>query len=278
MTSAAERPGGPLRLDAELVRRGLARSRGHAHDLVDAGRVLVAGRPATKASQQVDAATAVHLVGDEPVWASRAAAKLGAALDAWEPRGLLVAGRRCLDVGASTGGFTQMLLHHGAAHVVSLDVGHHQLAPSVASDPRVEERSGRSVRGLGAADLGGPGDLVVADLSFISLTLVLADLAGLVAADGDVVVLVKPQFEVGRARLGRRGVVSDPHDRRAALLAVSAAAQDAGLFPYGVLLSPVPGGAGNVEYLMWLRSDGSARMGADALAETVRAITSKGPA
>ena len=267
-----------MRLDAELVRRGLARSRGHAHDLVAARRVTVAGRPAAKASQQVDADTPLDLTGEEPVWVSRAAVKLEAALAAWEPRGLVVTGRRCLDVGASTGGFTQVLLHHGASHVVALDVGHHQLSRAVAADPRVEERSGRTVRGLTAADVGGPADLIVADLSFISLTVVMAELAGLVAGTGDVVALVKPQFEVGRARLGRRGVVTDPRDRRAAVLAVASAGEAAGLFAHAVLASPLHGTEGNVEYLMWMRPDGSAKMGSDTLTELVRALTTKGPA
>ena len=149
-----------------------------------------------------------------------------------------MAGRRCVDVGASTGGFTQVLLAHGATRVVAVDVGHGQLVPEVADDPRVAERSGTTVRGLTADDLGGPADLVVADLSFISLTLVLGDLAGLLAAEGDLVVLVKPQFEVGRGRLNRQGVVTDPKDRTRALEQVVDAVGDHGLHVHGIRDQP----------------------------------------
>ena len=172
------------------MRRGLARSRGEARDLVLAGAVTVAGEPAPKPSHPVDDTDelVVSVVG--PRWVGRAAHKLVAALDTWGPDGLAVEGRRCVDVGASTGGFTQVLLAKGAATVVAVDVGRGQLAPAVAADPRVVERSGTTVRGLPAEDIGGLADLVVADLSFISLTLVMRDLAGLLAPDADLVVLV----------------------------------------------------------------------------------------
>ena len=183
---------------------------------------------AAKASQPVLDGVPIQLDSTAPAWVSRAAEKLVAALAAFGPQGLTVAGRTAVDAGASTGGFTQVLLHSGARSVVALDVGHGQLAATVAADPRVTERSGCTVRGLRPEDLGGPVDLLVADLSFISLTLVLADLTGLVHPGGDLVVLVKPQFEVGRTRLGKSGVIRRPADRRHALRAVAAAAAAGG--------------------------------------------------
>ncbi len=286
MTSAADpgRPGsGPQRwdaqrLDTELVRRSLARSRGHARELLDAGRVRVDGAVTTKPSHRVAPDADVEVEGSGPVWVGRAAGKLLAALDAWGPRGLRVAGRRCVDVGASTGGFTQVLLEHGAAHVVALDVGRGQLAAPLSEDSRVEERSGQTVRGLTAAEIGGRADLVVADLSFISLTLVMSDLAALVDPGGDVVVLVKPQFEVGRARLGKHGVVTAAGDRLAAVMAVAASARAEGLHVHAVAGSPVRGAEGNAEYLLWLRPEASGRMGVDALADAAGTLTARGDA
>jgi 23S rRNA (cytidine1920-2'-O)/16S rRNA (cytidine1409-2'-O)-methyltransferase len=257
------------------VRRGLARSRGEARELVTAGLVTVAGRPASKPSHPVEVDDALAVTSDGPRWVGRAAHKLVAALAAWGPVGLTVTGRRCVDVGASTGGFTQVLLAHGAARVVAVDVGHGQLVPEVATDPRVDERSGTTVRGLTADDLGGPADLVVADLSFISLTLVMGDLAGLLAAQGDLVVLVKPQFEVGRGRLNRQGVVTDDRDRARALEGVVAAVGEHGLHVHGILTSPISGTTGNTEYLLWARSVPSDTMSEDRVRDVVRATTSQ---
>ncbi|HET7305844.1 MAG TPA: TlyA family RNA methyltransferase [Segeticoccus sp.] len=239
------------RLDLELVRRGLARSRGEARELLRAGAVTVDGRTETKAARGTTERARVRVDRTEQgQWVGRAAYKLVAALDRFgiEPRG-----RRCVDVGASTGGFTQVLLDRGAAHVVAVDVGHGQLATQVAADERVDERSGTNVRDLRAADVGGPADLVVVDLSFISLRLVLTRLAELTAPDGDLVVLVKPQFEVGRERLGKGGVVRAPGDRRAAVAGVAAAAAESRLHVVDGCPSPVAGGSGNREYLLWIR-------------------------
>jgi 23S rRNA (cytidine1920-2'-O)/16S rRNA (cytidine1409-2'-O)-methyltransferase len=244
---------------------------------VDAGAVTVGGAPATKPSRDVSAQDEIVVEPDAPRWVGRGAHKLVAALDEWGPAGLTVAGRRCVDVGASTGGFTQVLLARGAAAVVAVDVGHGQLVPEIAADPRVVERSGTTVRGLTPADVDGPADLVVADLSFISLTVVLADLAGLMAPHGDLVLLVKPQFEVGRARLGRSGVVSDATDREAAVLAVAAAVVEQGLHVHGIRPSPVAGATGNAEYLLWARSEPSATMSPDLLRDVVRAATTEAP-
>lgn len=255
------------------MRRGLARSRADARALVGDGLVRVVGEVARKPSQPVDADTHVTVDDAGPRWVGRGALKLLAALDTWGPQGLTADGRRCIDVGASTGGFTQVLLRRGAARVVAVDVGHGQLVPELAADPRVEDRPGTTVRGLHAEDVGGPADLVVADLSFISLTLVTADLARLTAPDGDLVVLVKPQFEVGRERLARDGVVTDPRGRADALAGVVAALRGAGLHVHGLERSPVTGTTGNVEYLLWARSVPSDRMSEDDVRAAVRALT-----
>ncbi len=242
------------RLDAELVRRGLARSREQAAELVAAGRVEVRGNPARKPAAMVDPAEPVRLlagaVGDE--YASRGGHKLAGALAAFVPRGLVVAGRRCLDAGASTGGFTDVLLRHGAAEVVAVDVGYGQLAWALRTDPRVRVLDRTNVRDLTPDAIGGPAQLTVADLSFISLRLVLPALVASTEPDGDLVPMVKPQFEVGRDRI-ERGVVRDPALRAEAVLGVAGAASRLGLGVAGVVASPLPGPAGNVEFFLWLR-------------------------
>ena len=255
--------------------RGLARSRGEARDLVADGVVTVGGHPATKPSRPVSDDDVVAVTTTGPRWVGRAAHKLVAALEAWGPEGLRVEGRRCVDVGASTGGFTQVLLAGGAASVVAVDVGHGQLAPEVAGDPRVLERSGTTIRGLTAVDLGGPADVVVTDLSFISLTLVLGDLAGLLGPGGDLVALVKPQFEVGRGRLNGQGVVTSDRDRTDAVLRVVAAVAAAGLHVHGIRPSPISGSAGNAEYLLWARSDPSDTMSEHRVRDLVRHLTTE---
>jgi 23S rRNA (cytidine1920-2'-O)/16S rRNA (cytidine1409-2'-O)-methyltransferase len=261
------------RLDVELVRRGLARSRGHARSLVDAGDVSVCGSLATKASTPVADRDTIEVREAGPRWVSRAAYKLVGAFEVFGPQGLTVSGRRCLDVGASTGGFTQVLLHHGAAQVVALDVGHGQLVPTLADDPRVEDRSRTTIRGVLPDTLGGPFDLVVADLSFISLTLVLETLRGLVRDDGDVVVLVKPQFEVGRTRLGKGGIVRAQGDRAWAITEVARVALDAGLHPRALAASPIDGSEGNAEYLLWLTPRAEESMGWEAVVRTADQVS-----
>jgi 23S rRNA (cytidine1920-2'-O)/16S rRNA (cytidine1409-2'-O)-methyltransferase len=238
------------RLDAELVRRGLARSREQAGELVAAGLVAVAGQQAAKPATQVarDAPITVADPG-EPRYASRGGRKLAGALAAFGD--LSVAGRQALDAGASTGGFTDVLLRAGAAHVVAADVGYGQLAWSLRTDPRVTVMDRVNVRALGPVT--PVPDLVVADLSFISLTLVLPALVATATPDADFVLLVKPQFEVGRDRVGAGGVVRDTTDRSAAVRRVCAAAGRLGLGVLGVTASPLPGPAGNVEYFVWLR-------------------------
>jgi 23S rRNA (cytidine1920-2'-O)/16S rRNA (cytidine1409-2'-O)-methyltransferase len=258
-----------LRLDTELVRRGLARSREQAADLISAGRVAVAGQTAAKPASQVatDAAITVSQDAAEPGYVSRGGHKLAGALRAFP--GLVVAGRRCLDAGASTGGFTDVLLRAGAAHVVAVDVGYGQLAWSLRTDQRVTVLERVNVRNLTPEQVAPPPALVVADLSFISLTLALPALARCAAADADLLVMVKPQFEVGKDRVGR-GVVVDPALRAEAVSAVAAAAFDLGLGVLGVTASPLPGPEGNVEYFLWLRS-GAPRLADDALQQAVSA-------
>lgn len=250
------------RLDTELVERGLARSRTQAQALVRDGRVLVDGALVTRASARVSRSQEVSLGGSAEEsrtgWITRGrvgrgAVKLEHAIDSWAADGLRVRGRRCLDVGASTGGFTQVLLEHGAAHVVALDVGHDQLDPRVAADPRVSDLPGTNIREASVSTVGGPFDVAVVDVSFISVRHVLPVLPALLADGADVVLLVKPQFEVGRQRLGQDGVVRSPALRHEVLTKVLTAARAAGLRPGAVLRSPVTGGRGNVEYLLWAR-------------------------
>jgi 23S rRNA (cytidine1920-2'-O)/16S rRNA (cytidine1409-2'-O)-methyltransferase len=211
------------RLDAELVRRGLARSREHASELVAAGRVKVAGTVATKPATGVGADAAILVDTsevDDPGYASRGAHKLIGALEAFS--GVQVKGRRCLDAGASTGGFTDVLLRNDAAGVIAVDVGYGQLVWALQTDERVTVMDRTNVRTLTLEAIGGePVDLVVSDLSFISLTLVMPALLAVVKPDGDLVLMVKPQFEVGKERLGKGGVVRDPDLRADAVRGVA---------------------------------------------------------
>jgi 23S rRNA (cytidine1920-2'-O)/16S rRNA (cytidine1409-2'-O)-methyltransferase len=242
------------RLDSELVRRGLARSREHAADLIHAGRVEVRGSVAAKPAAMVDPADPVlvrQTAGED--YASRGGHKLAGALGAFGPAGLRVAGRRCLDAGAATGGFTDVLLRHGAAEVVAVDVGYGQLAWGLRNDARVRVLERTNVRSLAPEAVGGPVQLTVADLSFISLRLVLPALAGCTAPEGDLLPMVKPQFEVGRDLVGAGGVVRDPRLRARAVLDVAYAGAALGLGVAGVVASPLPGPSGNVEFFLWLR-------------------------
>ncbi|MEV5830846.1 TlyA family RNA methyltransferase [Spirillospora sp. NPDC052242] len=258
------------RLDAELVRRGLARSREHATELIGDGRVRVGGQRAAKAATQVEtgAAIVVDEAGGGPEYVSRGGHKLAGALAAFP--GLAVAGRRCLDAGASTGGFTDVLLRAGAAHVFAVDVGYGQIAWSLRTDDRVTVLERVNIRDLEPGMLGDgpPPDLVVGDLSFISLKLVLDPVRRCVAPDADYAVMVKPQFEVGKDRVGAGGVVRDPELRADAVRGVAAHAATLGLGVRGVTASPLPGPSGNVEYFLWLRA-GAPALDEDALAKAV---------
>ncbi|MGH3415714.1 MAG: TlyA family RNA methyltransferase [Actinocrinis sp.] len=246
------------RLDAELVRRGLARSREQAVELIAAGRVTVGGQAAGKAATQVETSAAIvvtRATDGEENYASRGAHKLAGALAAFGPRGLTVQGRRCLDAGASTGGFTDVLLRAGAREVVAVDVGYGQLIWRLQNDPRVLVVDRTNVRDLTLEQIGGAAaELVVGDLSFISLTLVLPALVRCAAPDGDFALMVKPQFEVGREKLGSGGVVRDSALHAEAVRTVTEAAWKLGLGVQGVTASPLPGPSGNVEYFVWLRA------------------------
>lgn len=265
-----------VRLDAELVRRGLARSRQRAADLIAAGRVAVDGRVARRPAQPVGTHTVLDVRGDDRTeYVSRAAHKLVGALvgvEALAPGAVTVAGRRCLDAGASTGGFTQVLLERGAAHVVAVDVGHDQMADVVRDDPRVTALEGVNVRGLTPESVGGPVDLVVADLSFISLTVALPALLGAATPDADLLVMVKPQFEVGRSRLPSSGVVTSPALREEAVTQVALAASRLGGVVRAVVPSPLPGPSGNHEYFLWLRPGGEVADDAAVVAAVREAV------
>ncbi|MEE4546221.1 TlyA family RNA methyltransferase [Streptomyces sp. V4-01] len=245
------------RLDAELVRRNLARSREHASQLIAAGRVTVGGATATKAATQVETSAAVVVARDdaESDYVSRGGHKLAGALAAFLPRGLVVEGRRALDAGASTGGFTDVLLRGGATEVVAVDVGYGQLAWSLQSDDRVIVKDRTNVRELTLDAIDGrPAEVIVGDLSFIPLGLVLPALVRCAAPDADLVLMVKPQFEVGRERLGSGGVVRSSALRAESVLKVAEQAAELGLGVLGVTASPLPGPSGNVEYFLWLRA------------------------
>lgn len=266
------------RLDTELVRRGLARSREHAAQLIQAGRVTVQGRAAAKPATQVDTAAAIVVkeAAEGPDYVSRGAHKLVGALEAFGPLGLTVRGRRCLDAGASTGGFTDVLLRNGAAHVLAVDVGYGQLAWSLRTDERVTVMERVNVRDLTPELVGEPPGLVVGDLSFISLRLVLPALHACAAPEADFVLLVKPQFEVGKGNVGQGGVVRDPGLRARAVLDVAEAAQGLGMAVRGVTASPLPGPSGNVEYLIWLAKGPDVRSIPDVPAAVERAVA-EGP-
>jgi 23S rRNA (cytidine1920-2'-O)/16S rRNA (cytidine1409-2'-O)-methyltransferase len=265
------------RLDAELVRRKLARSREQAAELIEAGRVSVGGQRAAKAATRVETSAAIVVAAPpegEREYASRGGHKLAGALEAFGPAGLRVQGRRCLDAGASTGGFTDVLLRAGARQVVAVDVGYGQLVWELQNDPRVVVVDRTNVRELTLGQIGDePVELVVGDLSFISLTLVLPALVRCAVPEADFALMVKPQFEVGRERLGSGGVVRDPELHAESVRTVAAAAAELGLGVLGVTASPLPGPSGNVEYFLWLRH------GAPALRdEELRRAVAEGPA
>ncbi|WP_066043234.1 TlyA family RNA methyltransferase [Herbiconiux solani] len=244
------------RLDAAVAARGLARSRTHAARLIANGYVRVDGTPVVKASFPVGDEQSVTVDGVDR-YVSRGAHKLIAALDAFP---VPVDGRLALDAGASTGGFTQVLLERGAARVIAADVGHGQLDPIIGRDPRVVEVEGFNLRFAtpetlaGASGVDQPVDLVVADLSFISLGLVLEPLISVATPEADFVLLIKPQFEVGRTGV-REGIVRDKDLRADAVANVLWAAYDLGLPTAGLIPSPIAGGAGNLEYLVWFNRD-----------------------
>jgi len=267
------------RLDAELVRRRLARSREHASTLISEGKVSVRGMVATKPATGVEAdAPIVVRSEDDPGWASRGAHKLLGALEAFKPHGLSVTGKRCLDAGASTGGFTDVLLRNGASTVIAADVGRGLLDWRLRTDERVVVLDKTNVRSLTPEQIGGEVDLVVGDLSFISLKLVLPALVSCLKPGADLVPMVKPQFEVGKDRLGSGGVVRDPELRAEVVLDVLTEAAKLGLSVHGVVASPLPGPSGNVEYFVWLRqSAGESTVETADVDQLVRTAVREGP-
>jgi len=247
------------RADVELVVRGLATSRTQAQRLISQGDVTLDGRVLDRSSTPVPPTGVLEVEAGEG-YVSRAALKLAGALDALAATpstGPVVAGRRVLDAGASTGGFTDVVLRRGAAHVVAVDVGSGQLDPRIRGDARVTAVEHTNVRRLDPARVGAPADLLVADLSFISLRLVLGPLVACLAPHADGLVLIKPQFEVGRERLGSGGIVTSPRAHADAIVGVLGAAAAVGLTARAVLPSPIEGTHGNREFVAWLqRRDG----------------------
>ena len=237
------------RLDTELVRRQLVSGRREATELIDAGRILVNGAIASKAAHLVDPADAVVVSGPPARFVSRGGEKLDAALEAC---GIDVTGRRVLDAGASTGGFTDCVLQRGATHVVALDVGHGQLHPKIRDDERVTVMERFNVRDMTIDDIGGEVDVVVADLSFISLTLVVPALIGVCRPGSELVLLVKPQFEVGRRDVSKgKGIISDPELHQAACDGVRESCENAGATVNQIISSPITGAEGNKEFLLY---------------------------
>ncbi len=250
------------RLDAELVHRNLARSREQAQEFITAGRVRLNGNIASKSATQVDNESSIVVVEGDlgPDYVSRGAHKLTGALDAFRVE---VTGRWALDAGASTGGFCDVLLRRGVAGVIAVDVGYGQLAWPIRSDDRVVIMERTNVRELSTDMLAFTPDLVVADLSFISLATVLPALSAVAAPDADLLLMVKPQFEVGKERVGSGGVVRDPGLRSLAVRRIADVALDLGLGTAGVVASPLPGPSGNVEYFLHLRQGAPALQDAD---------------
>jgi 23S rRNA (cytidine1920-2'-O)/16S rRNA (cytidine1409-2'-O)-methyltransferase len=243
--------------------------------LIGAGKVSIDGLPARKPGTAVDVTAALTVAADaERSWVSRGAHKLIGALDAF---GIPVTGRRCLDAGASTGGFTEVLLDRGAAEVVAADVGYGQLAWSLRCDPRVIVVERTNARDLAPEAIGGPVDLVVADLSFISLATVLPALIGCAWPSADIVPMVKPQFEVGKGQVGAGGVVHDPGLRAGAVLTVARRARELGWHAVGVTASPLPGPSGNVEYFLRLRAQTERPLLDEGLVAAVQRAVEEGP-
>ena len=267
-----------IRVDAELVRRNLAPSRQHARELIAAGRVLLDGEAVRKAARQMDPAQPLLVVESEREdYVSRGAWKLIGALDLLGEDGPAVEGVRCLDAGASTGGFTDVLLRRGAAHVVAVDVGYGQIAWRLREDPRVTVVERTNVRTLDPALVAPAPGLVVGDLSFISLTLVIPALVRAADPRADFLLLVKPQFEVGKGRLGSGGVVRDTSLHAWAMRKVADCAAANGLSVAGAAPSPLPGPAGNVEYFLYMRA-GDADSSCANVDAAIEQAVAQGPA
>ena len=264
------------RLDAELVRRKIARSRDQARQLITAGQVYVGGFKATKAATGVTGDVSIRVEGDVDDYASRGAHKLLGALEAFEPRGLSLRGKKILDAGASTGGFTDVCLRHGAAEVVAADVGYGQLVWRLQNDDRVTVLDRTNIRYITPEAVGGMCDMMVGDLSFISLTLCLPPILGCLRDGAELLPMVKPQFEVGKDRLGHGGGVSSPALRAEVTRDIALFAQEQGAGLHGVVASPLPGPSGNVEYFLWLVK-GAEPLGEEDVSRLVEEAVKEGP-
>lgn len=249
------------RLDAELVRRGLVRSRELAAELISSKLVLVSGIPATKAATQVDAQTSITLKDEGEKYVSRGGFKLNGALEHF-PK-IEISGKNILDAGASTGGFTDVLLRRGAKKIYAVDVGYGQMAWELQTNPKVKVLDRVNIRNISPQIIDEPVDVVVADLSFISLKLVLQALISVAKSEADFLLMVKPQFEVGKENLGAGGVVRENALRKAAVLDVANHAFSLGLGCLGVVASDLPGPSGNVEYFLWLKENAPALLEVD---------------
>jgi 23S rRNA (cytidine1920-2'-O)/16S rRNA (cytidine1409-2'-O)-methyltransferase len=238
------------RLDQLVAERGLAPSRERARALILAGAVTVDGRPVTKAGAPIDPAATIALIGSDHPYVGRGGVKLAHALDTFH---VDVRGREALDIGASTGGFTDVLLQRGAVRVVALDVGHGQLDWGIRTDPRVVVIEHFNARRLTAAQLPGLVDVVVIDVSFISLRQILPVVPSLLRPDADIIALLKPQFEAGRGEVSK-GIIRDPAVHARVLDEVTVSAGEVGLTRVGVTSSPITGQKGNVEFLIHLRA------------------------
>ena len=249
------------RLDAELVRRGLVKSREQASELISKKLVLVSGIPASKAATQVDAQTSITLKDGGDKFASRGGIKLNGALEHFSK--IEIAGKAVLDAGASTGGFTDVLLRRGANKIYAVDVGYGQMAWELQNNPKVRVLDRTNIRNISPQIIDKPVDVVVADLSFISLKLALSALKSVAKNEADFLLMVKPQFEVGKENLGAGGVVRDNSLRKAAVLDVAKYAHSISLGCLGVVASELPGPSGNVEYFLWLKENAPAILEVD---------------
>jgi 23S rRNA (cytidine1920-2'-O)/16S rRNA (cytidine1409-2'-O)-methyltransferase len=249
------------RLDAELVRRGLVRSRELAAELIANRSVLVSGIPATKAATQVDAQTSITLKDKGDKYVSRGGFKLNGALEHFPT--IEISGKCILDAGASTGGFTDVLLRRGAEKIFAVDVGYGQMAWELQSNPKVKVLDRINIRNISPQIIDEPVDIVVADLSFISLKIVLPALISVAKKDADFLLMVKPQFEVGKENLGAGGVVRENTLRKVAVMDVAKHAFSLGLGCLGVVASNLPGPSGNVEYFLWLKENAPALLEVD---------------
>lgn len=266
------------RIDAELVRRGLARSRQHASQLITDGLVYVDGGQITKPARQINPAQAIVVKETaENDYVSRGAFKLAGALEYLGDLAPVISGKLCLDAGASTGGFTDVLLRNNAQKVISADVGYGQLAWKLQSDPRVIVKDRTNLRYITKEDIDYLPEIIVGDLSFISLTLLVKPLVEISAQECDFLLMVKPQFEVGKEKLPHGGVVKDPNDHIESIRTVAQCAINNGLRIYAVAPSPLPGPSGNVEYFLAMNKTFENGLENDSLDKAIYEAVKNGP-